>query len=83
MKSIITIHHAQSIHHTNGMVSSWTDWNLTESGKEQARQIGKRLSAEIRGKQYLMYSTHLLCARNTAKIDARYLNIIYKIKYDL
>lgn len=75
MKNIITIQHTQSIHHTNGMVGSWTDWDLTESGKEQARQIGKRLSAEIRGEQYVMYSSDLLRARHTAEIVASYLNI--------
>ena len=32
MKSIITIQHTQSVHHTNGMVGSWTDWELTELG---------------------------------------------------
>lgn len=75
MKNIITIQHTQSIHHTNGMVGSWTDWDLTESGKEQARQIGKRLSAEIHGEQYVMYSSDLLRARHTAEIVAGYLNI--------
>ena len=33
MKQIITVQHTQSIHHTNGMVGSWTDWDLTELGK--------------------------------------------------
>jgi probable phosphoglycerate mutase len=75
MKNIITIQHTQSIHHINGMVASWTDWDLTESGKEQARQIGKRLSAEICGEQYVMYSSDLLRARHTAEIVADYLNI--------
>ena len=75
MHNIITIQHTQSIHHTNGMVGSWTDWDLTESGKEQARQIGKRLSAEICGEQYVMYSSDLLRARHTAEMIASYLNI--------
>lgn len=30
MKTIITIQHTQAVHHTNGMVGSWTDWELTE-----------------------------------------------------
>ena len=29
MKQIITIQHTQSFHHTNGMVGSWTDWDLS------------------------------------------------------
>ena len=32
MKTIITIQHTQSVHHTNGMVGSWTDWELSELG---------------------------------------------------
>lgn len=32
VKNIITIQHTQSIHHTNGMVGSWTDWDITELG---------------------------------------------------
>ena len=36
MKRIFTIQHTQSEHHTNGMVGSWTDWNLTDLGKQQA-----------------------------------------------
>lgn len=35
MKTILTIQHTQSIHHTNGMVGSWTDWDLTETGKDR------------------------------------------------
>ena len=42
MKTIITIQHTQSIHHTNGMVGSWTDWALSELGKEQAQRIGAK-----------------------------------------
>lgn len=43
MKQIYTIQHTQSIHHTNGMVGSWTDWDLTPLGMEQADRIGKKL----------------------------------------
>ena len=35
MKHIITVQHTQSVHHTNGMVGSWTDWDLTELGRFQ------------------------------------------------
>ena len=59
MKTIITIQHTQSIHHTNGMVGSWTDWELSELGKEQAENIGRNLSAELSG-DYVVYSSDLL-----------------------
>ena len=47
MKHIVTVQHTQSVHHTNGMVGSWTDWDLTETGKKQADNIGKKLGEEF------------------------------------
>jgi probable phosphoglycerate mutase len=75
MKNIITIQHTQSIHHTNGMIGSWTDWDLSEHGIEQAKRIGERLSHEIMNKQYVMYSSDLLRAKHTAEIVASFLTI--------
>ena len=43
MKNIITIQHTQSVHHLNGMVGSWTDWDLSELGRQQADNIGRNL----------------------------------------
>ena len=54
MKTIFTIQHTESIHHTNCMVGSWTDWDLSELGKQQAENIGKKLSAELAGKPVVM-----------------------------
>ena len=48
MKTIITIQHPQSVHHTNGMVGSWIDWDLSELGKLQAERIGAKLAKEFR-----------------------------------
>ena len=80
MKNIITIQHTQSVHHTNGMVGSWTDWELTETGKRQADNIGKNLKAELAGKNFIMYSSDLLRAKQTAQIIAEHLGVtpIYK-----
>jgi len=47
MKKIITIQHTQSQHHLNGMVGSWTDWELSDLGKIQADNIGRKLSIEF------------------------------------
>jgi broad specificity phosphatase PhoE len=76
MKNLITIQHTQSIHHTNGMIGSWTDWDLSELGYEQAKRIGERLSHEIAGKQYVMYSSDLLRAKHTAEIGGGFLNTV-------
>ena len=66
MKQIITIQHTQSEHHTNGMVGSWTDWPLTETGRAQAERIAQRLLPCLRGKTWALYSSDLLRAQQTA-----------------
>ncbi|WP_240297989.1 hypothetical protein [Clostridium perfringens] len=43
------------IKHTNGMVESWTDWDLSELGIKQANNIGRNLSRELENKKYVMY----------------------------
>jgi len=75
MKHIITVQHTQSIHHTNGMVGSWTDWDLTELGKIQADHIGKKLSDELAGKKVVLYSSDLKHAMQTAEEIAKYLGV--------
>lgn len=75
MKNIITIQHTQSIHHTNGMVGSWTDWDLSEIGIQQADNIGRNLLNQIKDKNYIMYSSDLLRAKHTAEIVGKYLGI--------
>lgn len=83
MKTIITIQHTQSVHHTNGMVGSWTDWELTEKGKEQARKIGERLKEELYGKNLAMYSSDLLRTKQTADIVGGYLGLTPLLKTEL
>lgn len=75
MKTIITIQHTQSIHHTNGMVGSWTDWELTELGANQAKRIGEKLKAELEGREFVMYSSDLLRAKQTAEIVGKFLGL--------
>lgn len=75
LKNIITIQHTQSIHHTNGMVGSWTDWDLSEQGIQQADNIGKNLLNQLKDKKYIMYSSDLLRAKHTAEIVGKHLEI--------
>ena len=75
MKNIITIQHTQSVQHINGMMGSWTDWELTDLGKEHAENIGRKLSAELKGQSYKIYSSDLIRARQTAEPLARYMRI--------
>ena len=63
MKQIFTVQHTQSEHHVNGMVGSWTDWNLTELGKQQADRIAEKLKQELSGKEVVLYTSDLKRAR--------------------
>lgn len=83
MKSIITVQHTQSVHHTNGMVGSWTDWDLTELGRTQADNIGKKLQEELAGKKVILYSSDLKRANQTADAIAKYLNVDIILKQEL
>ena len=73
MKHIITVQHTQSVHHTNGMVGSWTDWDLTELGREQAENIGRKLGEEFAGETVVIYSSDLKRAKQTAEAIAKHL----------
>ena len=83
MKHIITIQHPQSVHHTNGMVGSWTDWDLTELGKKQADNIGRKLKKEFEGKKVVIYSSDLKRAQQTAEAIAKYLGTEPVFKQEL
>ena len=74
MKTIITIQHTQSLHHTNGMVGSWTDWELSDFGKERAENIGRNLAEEL-SEKYVIYSSDLLRAKQTAEIVGKHLGV--------
>ena len=75
MKKIITIQHTQAVHHINGMIGSWTDWELTDLGKEHAENIGRKLFAELKGQTYKIYSSDLIRAKQTAEPLARYMGV--------
>ncbi|MCI6921284.1 MAG: histidine phosphatase family protein [Lachnospiraceae bacterium] len=49
------------------MVGSWTDWELTELGVRHAKSIGEMLKSELAGKEFVMYSSDLLRAKQTAE----------------
>lgn len=83
MKTIITIQHTQSVHHTNGMVGSWTDWALSDVGIQQANRIGERLKAELSGKEFVMYSSDLLRAKQTAENVGKYVGLTPILRTEL
>lgn len=83
MKNIITIQHTQSVHHTNGMVGSWTDWDLTELGVQQAERIGCKLREELGSREFVLYSSDLKRARQTAEIVGVALGVVPILRQEL
>ncbi|MBQ7849549.1 MAG: histidine phosphatase family protein [Clostridia bacterium] len=83
MKQIITIQHTQSEHHVNGMVGSWTDWRLTETGRLQAERIAGRLLPMLQGKRWTLYSSDLLRAQETAAPLAEALGVVPLLRPEL
>lgn len=83
MKHIITVQHTQSMHHTNGMVGSWTDWDLTELGRNQAERIALKLKEELAGKAVVLYSSDLKRAQQTAEPIANHLGVTPILRQEL
>ena len=83
MKQIITIQHTQSQHHVNGMGGSWTDWHLTERGREQAERIARRLMPHLADRQWTLYSSDLLRAQETAAPLAQLLGTEMRLRPEL
>lgn len=83
MKTIITVQHTQTVHHTNGMVGSWTDWDLSELGVQQAKRIGEKLKDELAGREFVMYSSDLKRAKQTAENIGDKLGISPILKIEL
>ena len=83
MKQIFTVQHTQSEHHVNGMVGSWTDWNLTGLGKQQADRIAEKLRQELNGKEFVLYTSDLKRARQTADSIADLLQVVPVEKAEL
>ena len=83
IKTIITVQHTQSVHHINGMVGSWTDWELSELGVQQANKIGEKLKLELSERKFVMYSSDLLRAKQTAKNIGKYLGITPILRTEL
>jgi probable phosphoglycerate mutase len=83
VKNVITIQHTQSVHHTNGMIGAWTDWDLSDLGQKQAENIGKTLKQEINSEKFIMYSSDLKRAKQTAELVGLQLGITPILRKEL
>ena len=75
MRKIIIIQHCQSEHHINDMSGGWTDTQLTDLGRKQANLIGLRLKKELNKDDYILYSSDLKRAKQTAEIVGEHLDL--------
>lgn len=76
MSNITLIQHCQSEHHVNNMSGGWTNTPLTDLGRKQAKSIGDKLQkAAANDAEYVLYSSDLLRAAQTAEIISKKLNL--------
>lgn len=83
MKQVITIQHTQSVQHTNGMVGSWTDWELTALGQQHAQAIGETLAAALAQNDVALFCSDLTRAKQTAMPLAQRLGIDVQYRKEL
>ncbi|MDO4460578.1 MAG: histidine phosphatase family protein [Clostridia bacterium] len=83
MKNIICVQHTESVHHTNGMVGSWTDWELSEKGITQAQTIADKLRKELSCEKFTIYTSDLRRAFMTAEIIGEALGVKTQKKSEL
>ncbi len=53
----------------------WTDWDLSDEGREQAKRIGEKMAEEFQGWKFVMYSSDLKRARQTAEIVGTHIGV--------
>lgn len=75
MGRVILVQHCQSEHHINEMSGGWTDTPLTDLGRKQAHLIADKLKEYIGRNEYLLYSSDLLRASQTAGVIGTHLGL--------
>jgi len=75
MGGIILVQHCQSEHHINEMSGGWTDTPLTELGRKQVVLVAQKLNESINSNDYILYSSDLLRALQTAEIIGEQLGL--------
>jgi len=78
-KNIITVQHTESMHHKNGMIGSWSDWELTETGMQHAENIATNLKSEFPDTSFSLYASPLSRTKQTAEIIGKQFNIAPQI----
>ena len=84
LKNLCVVTHAQSEHHTEGLVGGWYDSVLTDLGLRQAVRIGQRIGELVpQDAPVELYSSDLRRAYQTAEAIARLVRVPIRITADL
>ncbi len=65
------------------MVGSWTDWNLSALGVEQAKRIGEHMKEFVGDRQFVMYASDLKRAKQTAEIIGEKISVTPVLRSEL
>jgi probable phosphoglycerate mutase len=84
LKTLYVVTHAQSEHHTEGLVGGWYDSGLTDLGLRQAAAIGQRIRELVpQNTPVELYSSDLRRAYQTAVAIARLVQVPIQTNDDL
>ncbi len=76
LKPIILVRHGQSVSNIDPLVGGWQNPGLTPLGMQQAKALADRLTRELEGKDFVVYSSHLRRARETAQVICKELGAV-------
>ncbi len=68
MDWLLLVRHGEAEHHTKGLTGGWTDLPLTDTGREQLRQLGLRLKREFGALPFQIIASDLVRAKESASI---------------
>ena len=75
MGTLVLVRHAQSVHHVQGRVGGWSDWALSELGRQQARRLATCLADAYGSVPCKLVSSDLLRAAQTAEAIGQALGV--------
>ena len=65
---LLLVRHGEAEHHTRGLTGGWTDLPLTETGRDQLRQLGQRIKRDFGALPFQIITSDLVRAKESAQI---------------
>ncbi|MDP4091396.1 MAG: histidine phosphatase family protein [Bacillota bacterium] len=74
IKDLYIIRHGEAAHHIGeALTGGWTNSGLTDKGRRQAEEAGKKLAPVLKGKSFDFYCSDLERAWDTADVIGRFI----------